>query len=83
MGDEHGSILIFYAFCVFALFCIFGCFLALFYFSGHFGILGVLVSYEVARGIILVVGTVNNGFWGRLGGLEGSGGLQRVSALPL
>ena len=69
------------------MFLHFFAFLAVFWhffgFSGHFGILGVLVSYEVARGIILVVGTVNNGFWGRLGGLEGSGGLQRGSALPL
>ena len=44
------------------------------------------MSYEVTRGIILVVGTVNDGFWevlGFKGGLEGSGGLQGVSALPL
>ena len=32
VGDEHGSILIFYTFCVFALFCIFCHFLALFWF---------------------------------------------------
>ena len=45
VGDEHGSILIFYTFCVFAFFCIFGCFLALFWFQwtfGHFGSTGEL-----------------------------------------
>ena len=86
MGGEHGSILIFYTFCVFALFAFLAVFWHFFGFSGLLGFLGVLVSYEVTRGIILVVGTVNGGFWGSggfKGGLEGSGELQRGSALPL
>ena len=78
--------MIFYTFCVFALFAFLAVFWHFFGFSGLLGFLGVLVSYEVTRGIILVVGTVNDGFWevlGFKGGLEGSGGLQGVSALPL
>ena len=57
-------------FLVFALFAFlhFGLILALFWhflgFSGHLGISRVLVSYEVTRGTILVVGAVHNDFWG-------------------
>ena len=53
-------------FCIFEFLTFFVSFLAL---SGHLGILGLLVSYEVTRGTILVVGTVHDGFWGVWGGL--------------
>ena len=70
-------------------FFIFGHFLPFLDFSGIFGasveisgILGVLVSYEVTRWIILVVARVHDGF----GGLGGSGGVlegsRRVWAGP-
>ena len=62
VGGEHGSILIFYTFCVFALFAFLAVFWHFFGFSGLLGFLGVLERYEVTRGIILVVGTVNGGF---------------------
>ena len=75
VGGEHGSILIFYTFCVFALFAFLAVFWHFFGFSGLLGFLGVLVSYEVTRGIILVVGTVNGGFWGVWGVQGGSGGV--------
>ena len=52
-------------------FAFFAIFWHCFGFSGHLDILGVLVSYEVTRGIILVVGTVKNGLWGGLGGSRG------------
>ena len=64
-------------FLVFALFAFlhFGLILALFWhflgFIGHLGILRVLVSYEVTRGTILVVGTVYDGFGGVWGGPDG------------
>ena len=57
-------------------------FLHFFGFSGHLGILGVLVSYEVARGIIFVVGAVNNGFWGGLEVLRGLGGSRGCLLYP-
>ena len=51
------------------------------------GILGVLVSYEVTRWIILVVARVHDGFEGGSGGswgvLEGSGVVPRGSATLL
>ena len=75
MGDEHGSILSFCILGVFAFWSFLGTFLALFWhffgFSGHLGILKVLVSYWVTRVIILVVGTVYGGFWVGLGGSRG------------
>ena len=59
-GDGHGSIS---SFCVSAFWAYFGPFFWHFWgFSGHLGILRVLVSYEVTRGTILVVGAVHNGF---------------------
>ena len=39
----------------------------IFGFSGLLGILKVLVSYDLTRGIILVVGIVHDGFWGMMG----------------
>ena len=76
-------------FWVFALFEFlhFWCFWAVFWhvlgFSVHLGIWGFLVSCEVTRGTILVVGTVHDGFWGVLGVQGGSGGVQTGSPLPL
>ena len=49
---------------------------------GHLGIHKVLVSYEITRGIILVVGTVHDGFWVGLGGSGGVWGVQKGSTLP-
>ena len=80
-------------FLVFALFAFlhFGLILALFWhflgFIGHLGILRVLVSYEVTRGTILVVGAVHNGFWG-VGVVQGRfgrvwGGPEEVCFNPL
>ena len=73
---EHGSILIFYTFCVFALFAFLAVFWHFFGFSGLLGFLGVLVSYEVTRGIILVVGTVKNSF-------DITHGLEKISSLKI
>ena len=75
-------------------FLIFGHFLPFLDTSGIFGpsveisgILGVLVSYEVTRWIILVVARVHDGFEGGWGGswgvLEGSGVVPRGSATLL
>ena len=56
-------------------------------FSGHLGILKVLVSYWETRVIILVVGTVYGGFWVGLGGSRGvwgaPGGSRGVYFTPL
>ena len=52
----------------FGRFCILALFGHFFGFSGHLGILKVLMSYWVTRVIILVVGTVHGGFWVGLGG---------------
>ena len=79
-----GSVFSFWQFLCFCIFWVLGPFFGTFFgFSGHLGILRELVSYEVTRGIILVVGTVNGGFWGVWGVQGGSGELQRGSALPL
>ena len=59
---------------------VFGHFLG---FSVHLGIWGLLVSCEVTRWTILVVGTVHDGFWGVWGVQGGSGGVQTGSPLPL
>ena len=64
MADEHGSIFSFCTFCIFAFLTFFGCFGHFLGFSGDLGILRVLVSYEVTRGITLVVGRVHDGFGG-------------------
>ena len=63
-GDEYGSILI----CTFFGFLHFLPFLAIlghvfhfWDFSGCWGVLGVLVSFNITRGIKLVVGRVN--YW--------------------
>ena len=65
---------------VWGFLALFGHFLG---FSGHLDILKVLVSYEVTRVIILVVGTVHDGFWVGLGGSRGVWGVQRGSTLSL
>ena len=67
IGDKNGSIFIFK---VFVFFCFFGHFWEFLGIFGTFGIfwvfcggswvLEVLVSYEITRGTILVVGRVNN-----------------------
>ena len=44
------------------------------------GVLGVLMSYEITRGITLVVGRVTERVFGNLGGLRGVNGGQRWSA---
>ena len=44
------------------------------------GILGVLVSYKIPRGIILVVGRVTEMVFGNLEGQRGVNGGQRWSA---
>ena len=83
-----------FSFLQFLGFLIFGHFLPFLDFSGIFGasveisgILGVLVSYEVTRWIILVVARVHDGFEGGSGGswgvLEGSGVVPRGSATLL
>ena len=36
-------------------------------FSGNLVVLRAIVSYNVTRGIILVVGRVSKGYWGGLG----------------
>ena len=41
-----------------------------------FGILGVLVSYKIPRGMRMVVGGVTERVRGGLGGLGGSGGVK-------
>ena len=64
MGDEHGSIFSFFSFCIFAFLTFLAVFGHFFSFSGDLGILRVLVSYEVTRGITLVVGRVHDGFGG-------------------
>ena len=51
---------------------VFGHFLG---FSVHLGIWGLLVSCEVTRGTILIVGTVHDGFWGVWWVQGGSGGV--------
>ena len=56
----------------FLRYCIFGVFVRFWGFSGDLCILRVLVSYEVTRGIILVVGRVHDGF----GGFKGVLGVQ-------
>ena len=43
-------------------------------FSGNLGVSRAIVSYKVTRWIILVVGRVTEGFWGDLGGSQGSRG---------
>ena len=67
-----------FSFLQFLGFLIFGHFLPFLDFSGIFGasveisgILGVLVSYEVTRWIILVVARVHDGFEGGWGGSRG------------
>ena len=55
----------------FGRFCILALFGHFFGFSGHLGILKVLVSYWETRVIILVVGTVYGGLWVGLGGSRG------------
>ena len=83
-----------FSFLQFFGFLIFGHFLPFLDTSGIFGasveisgILGVLVSYEVTRWIILVVARVHDGFEGGSGGswgvLEGSGVVPRGSATLL
>ena len=83
-----------FSFLQFFGFLIFGHFLPFLDTSGIFGasveisgILGVLVSYEVTRWIILVVARVHDGFEGGWGGswgvLEGSGVVPRGSATLL
>ena len=66
---------------------VFGIFWHFLGFSGDLGILIVLVNYEVTRGIILVVGRVTDGFWGRSRGFGGIwGGLfypNRAHFAPL
>ena len=60
-----------FGFLHFGRFCILALFGHFFGFSGHLGILKVLVSYWETRVIILVVGTVYGGFWVGLGGSRG------------
>ena len=74
----------FLGFCIFGGFWLFLAFFDIFLgFSGGLGILRVLVSYEVTKGIVLVVGRVTDEFWGVQGGFGwvwvGLGG----SVLPL
>ena len=76
-GMRAGSVFSFWQFLCFCIFWVLGPFFGTFFgFSGHLGILRELVSYEVTRGIILVVGMVYYGYWGGLGVQGGSGGVQ-------
>ena len=52
---------------IFGRFVVFGHFLA---FSCNLGVLRVIVRYDVTKGIILVVGSVTEGFCGGLGGSQ-------------
>ena len=82
MGDECGS---HFNICTFCISDILGVFLPFLTFWGHFrgfsrdsGVLRVIVSYEVMKGIILVAGRVTEVYWWDLGGskefLGGLGG---------
>ena len=71
-------------------FCIFGRFwhfLAFFWhflgFSGGLCIFRILMSYEVTRGVVLVVGRVTDKFWGVQGGFGWVWGGLGGSVLPL
>ena len=84
-GDENGSILIFLVFGFLRFWPFIGRFWPFFGFFGSFvgdwGVLGVLVTYMITRGIKLVVGRFTEGvkgglreFWGflvRYGGVKG------------
>ena len=66
---------------------IFGHFRAFWFFLGIlgvsveiWGILGVLVSYKIPRGIRMVVGRVTERVWGGLGGPGGSRVVKKGSA---
>ena len=73
-----------FGFLHFGRFCILALFGHFFGFSGHLGILKVLVSYWETRVIILVVGTVYGAFWVGLGGSRGVwGGPEGVYFTPL
>ena len=77
IGDEHGSDISFCTFWVlqfWAFLRILAVFVHFWGFSGNLGVLRAIVSYKVTRRIILVVGRVTEGFWGDLGGSQGSRG---------
>ena len=78
IGDEYMSNLIFFIFFVLG---IFGHFRAFWFFLGIlgvsveiWGILGVLVSYKITRGVRLIVAVSLKGFRGVLGFFGGSQG---------
>ena len=60
IGDKYGSIFIFTVFGVLLFWSFLGIFGYFWGFSGGLGVLGVLVSYKITRGTILVVGRVND-----------------------
>ena len=86
LGMSRGQFLVvhFLGFCIFGRFWHF---LAFFWhflgFSGGLCIFRILMSYEVTRGIVLVVGRVTDKFWGVQGGFGWVWGGLDGFVLPL
>ena len=85
LGMSRGQFLVVH-FLGFYIFGRFWHFLAFFWhflgFSGGLCIFRILMSYEVTRGVVLVVGRVTDEFWGVQGGFGWVWGVLGGSVLP-